>query len=328
MQGPFYAIEREVEPFMKSHPEFRFMVGKESLTRSSRTFYVCLSSASFVAHRDVGTWHEYVVPDRPVKLFLDVDDKKGRDGWDELLQETHRAVRDLIGRECDVRIWEAHTPEKKSAHVVFPYVWFENAASLYEFMQTLHVALRKDDRVDMQVYSRTAYKSLRVPYCSSVGKDNPLVPRGGPPEFDFSRFTESLITQGEVVNAMRIEASIPARVDFAELDEDPDKIAAMSRIAAWIQEFWSVQKLEVKHPLDRRTGRWVWHARPGIWCPIKRRRHARNNCMIRGTMVLFPYLVRMETYCLDADCRQWIENREVDWNAVAFAERSQHQNVG
>lgn len=323
MQGRFHSIGAEVRPFLIAHPEFRLFVGLEKSTSGGRTFFVYTDGRSFVKTEE-GTWHEYVIPDRPVKLYFDVEDKKKREGWDELIQNIHNAVCNALGRTPEMRVWEAHTEFKHSCHVVFPDVWFDGAASLAVFVKSIiHVQLDRDDRVDTQVYSEspTVYKSLRMPYCPSFGKTNVLKPKGGPQEFDTEWFLESLVTQGEIPDeSLLLKYDVPAREGTAfvpDEDTDPRHLQALENIESWIKLYWCIDKVELKQKLDANTGKWLWHVRPGLWCPIKKRRHLKNNTMVRGTLYLDRF-VKLETYCLDEQCRQWIENRDYDWSAIAY----------
>lgn len=325
MRTRLNTIEGGVRPFLVAHPENRFVVGQERAARG-RSFWVYPDARSFVPDfvAEGKTWHEYVVPDRPVKLYFDLDDKRKREGWSELEMAVSNCVTNALGRSPEMRVWEAHTEEKFSAHFVFPDVWFDCAASLSVFVKTIHAQLDRDDRMDVQVYteSATVFKSMRVPYCASYGKTNTLRPRGGPAEFDESWFLESLITHphdGVPDEGQLLRFAVPDAVVARDIqeDEDPVRMLALEKIERFIRVWWSLDKIELKQRLDAETGRWVWHVRPGLWCPIKKRRHLNNNTMIWGRMTC-DSLVTLETFCLDGDCRHWTENRDFDWSAIAF----------
>lgn len=267
-----------------------------------------------------GTYHEYVDPTKPVKLYFDVDDKLKRKEWEELLQRIKSCVASGIGREPEMCIGDANTESKFSTHLIFPDVGFDCAASLSVFVHTVHTQLDKDERIDMQVYteSKSVYKSLRVPYCASYGKTNVLLPRGGPQQFDRTWFLKMLVTH-DVPTDNLISLAIPGRVytpqEFEE-DVDPAHARALGNIERVIRKVWCLSHVDTKQHLNAKTGVWVWHVRPGMWCPIKKRRHAHNNTMIRGTIVGGVY-VKLETFCLDEQCRQWTENRDHDWTTIA-----------
>lgn len=325
MQGRFGSIGGEVGPFLVAHPEHRLFVGLERVAGGGRAFFVFSDGRAFVDEfrRARGTWHEYVIPDRPVKLFFDLDDRKKREGWEELLRSVHNCVANALGREPEMRVWEAHTAAKLSCHLVFPDVWFDCAASLAVFAKDVHARLGRDDRIDTQVYTESpaVFKSLRAPYAASPGRDNHLRPRGGPAEFDADWFVESLVTQGEVPDAsLLLKFEAPPREGSAfvpDEDTDPARLAALARVEAWLRLYLCADKVVLKQKLDAGTGRWLWHVTPGLWCPFKRRRHLKNNTMVRGTMTLDRF-VRLETYCLDEQCCRWVENRDYDWGAIAF----------
>lgn len=318
----FSTIESGVKPFLVAHPEYRFFVGLERQNRA-RTFYVYLDAPSFVSDfaASRGTYHEYVVPASPVKLYFDVDDKRKRDGWEDLLLKIKSCVAGALGRDPEMCVLDASIESKFSAHLVFPDVGFDCATSLSVFARTVHTQLDRDDRVDMQVYTESSlvYKSLRVPYCASYGKTNVLRPRGGPHDFDLAWFLKTLVTHDVPTDV--ISLAVPDRMytpqEFEE-DVDPAHARALSNVERFIRISWCLSHVDTKQRLNAKTGVWVWHVRPGLWCPIKKRRHAHNNTMIRGTLVGGSY-VKLETFCLDEQCRQWTENRDHDWTRIALA---------
>lgn len=289
-----------------------------------RTFYLYPDAPSFIddvrgtIHQN--TWHEYMLPDRPVKMYFDLDDKDKTPGWDDLIERLKGCIVNGLGYTPEFLMEDASSESKHSMHLKCPDAWFDRPASLSVFARTVHTQLDRDKRIDMHVYteSSTACKCLRMMYCPSYGKTNILKPRGGPAEFNVEWFMRSMLTQGECVNPIRL--AIPDRVytphEFEE-DVDPVHARALDNIERVIRTTWCLSHVDSKQRLDARTGVWVWHVRPGLWCPIKKRRHAHNNAMIRGTLVGEAY-VKLETFCLDDECRQWTENRDHDWTRIAF----------
>ncbi len=323
----FSTIDAGVRPFISAHPEFEFFVGLER-QNGSRTFFLYPDAQQFISDmlmNLLACWHEYVFPDRRVKLYFDVDDKRTREGWDELIENIVQCVTNVVGERPRHVEWMGHTPDKLSAHLIFPTVGFPNAAALCAFVKKVHVQLGRDDRIDTQVYteSPTVFKSLRAPYCAKYGRTNALTPKGGPQEFDAAWFLESLVTnirEGAPMTMLNFESPERALSPREDVDEDTDpvRLRALQHIRDVFVQYLCVDKIEVKQKLDARTGRWLWRVTPGMWCPIKKTRHRSNAMMVRGSLY-FNRLAKIESYCLDEKCKQWIETKNMKyWSKVAF----------
>jgi hypothetical protein len=297
------------------------LLGYEKSESGARKYY---TMPSFQALCDVMQtpkpryWHEYAFPDKPLKLFVDVDDKSKREDWDAFLTKLQAHVAEMVEHALPPRVWTAHTPDKLSAHLIWPDVWFDRPATLAAFAKRLYERLERDPRMDLAPYSANdVFKSLRTPYSCKRGKDGyPLLlePHRNP-AFDPALLLESLLTHGEPSRVITGDAPL-MQFPTAKPDAAPHRLQALDRIAAWIQTFWGVRRIATCKPLQE-DGTWVWRLNPGVWCEVQQRKHASNETMLRGKLVA-DALVRVELYCLDPQCCKWVVCNRCKWNKIAF----------
>lgn len=326
----FRSIEAEVRPFLDAHSEYKFFCGLER--GGGRSFYVYRSAEEFLNSVEwhdnfCGAWHEYLHPNRPVRLAFDLDDKQKLEGWTELKDRIRNESVNALGEKARVCIdLVGDTEAKFSSHLVFPNAWMAGATSLARFVRTSRSRLAGDTRVDTQVFSDNpaVFKSIRMPYCRAPGK-GVLIPAGAPAEFDRDAFLGALLTHGDPDPADLVEiadAGGPGRAavtgSVQEQDQDPVRLAGVARIEQFIKKYWAVDRLQIKRGLEKGSGIWIWHATPSVWCAVRCGRHESNNSMIRGQFLDSENRVRLCVMCQDDDCgRTWIEDRTVDWTAVA-----------
>lgn len=308
-----------------------YEIGAASMDGSrggAKTFFLCRDSADFLLlmkRKSKMYWHEYLVPNRPVKLFVDLDDKRMLPGWDDFV----RGVRDNVDALLETKpapphVWTAHTATKYSTHLIWSDVWFDCTATLRAFILDLDERMRRDERLDTSVVSATGYKSMRVPYSSKMHMNNPLVPLDGPCEFNAERMLESMLTVGRLPDSRLLTSVEFPCVEHARrvraigtVDESPIRKEALDRLESWIKRHWGVKKIKATSDLNADTGEWIWYLTPGVWCPRARRMHASNNMYLRGRMSL-DCLVQIETLCLDPGCGGYCVNSEIEWGKMMF----------
>ena len=326
MLGPFDTIKdpiKGVRVAILAHPEMKIMAGFEKCAKRSRRFYLFRDGPSFakaVKNHTHRYFHEYAFPNRPVKVYFDLDDDENLPDWEDFVSRVSSTARELLNapNEEIIRL-NADCPEKQSAHLIFPEKWLDSPASLHSFVCDVKSRIDGDKRLDTQPYSSDpdVLKSIRAPWCTSYRRTNVLLPEGETAlVFNEAVFLKCLVTHGVPSNVSTY--SNPRLVIRAPhtLDTDPVKIKIMRRIEEWIKMFWNVKRVDVSAPLDVVSGGWVWTVHPGIWCPKKRRRHNSNGSMIRGR-ILHDRIVEIETFCFDIDCKKWIKH-EMDWTAIGF----------
>lgn len=136
-------------------------------------------------------WHEIVLPERPCRLYVDIEfyniDFAEAEGRRMLVEaEVARRLDDLgakqplqqqarapsiksLGKQKPLR-FDASVPGKYSVHLVYPDVWFASGRDAGAFMQDVTF-------VDMHYPVRNKPVWFRMPYSEKRGRDNPLLPR-------------------------------------------------------------------------------------------------------------------------------------------------------
>ena len=329
--------------------------GKDDAT-TYRTFFLFRNGDEFIREivEPVGDlkypWHEYVMPGAPVRLYFDIEDQLMRDDLPDLIRRVHECAIALKGEDArEIEVSDASTDDKLSKHVVFPDCWMRDSIELYAIANMIHAHLNRDCRIDMMPYTNTptVFKCLRTLYSPSLKKRKRPAPGNVLPEDPPGYRRGRLVPDGEQsdapLNVEKLKRSLitygaPERIAGRELvpllgdvmpgsfadDEDtnPDRRRGMERVKQWIEKYYGTRLkiMTSRGPeLDRNTGRWTWHASPGVWCPFARARHNSNNCMVRGTFMDESNRVRIDVQCQDADCgKRWVEDRAFNWTVIAF----------
>lgn len=265
-------------------------------------------------------WHEYYLPDKPVRLYMDVDDKQMLPTWDAFIAKLCSKVNELLQAEYTPIVLQNHKPNKFSVHLLWPK-WFETPRHLHAFMTLIKAAVDNDERLDMAVYSKSSKTAgcLRSPYSEKRDSPGALIPAGASPEFDRVKFLESLITYGNTAENMISSEWFPIAPSTRALVHDTNEFRAkaLERLEEWLREFWGVDRVLETQALDVNTGEWIWTMQPGVWCTKARRRHVRNRTMLRGT-IAFDAVASVELMCLDPECKEWIACKEFDWSKIMF----------
>lgn len=278
---------------------------------------------SMLYNRDrLPLWHESIHPDRPCKLFLDID-RKGlsiEKGEIELL-----AIKQEIAARLEKRlgitpapeplILDASTPIKYSVHLIYP-IWFETPRHICEFLHEMPFDI---DRQPYPINDTPTF--MRFAFSKKVGKENYLIPRWRPDVgivFDLEVFCQSTITLWSESDAYKRLLPRPEHIYSLELDvyksvgagsgswgrgnyvtQGPAHDAA-NRILNYIQRMISCDssKIKFKYLKVKENGSWECVATPPLFCHLKGMQHKSNNTYIGSSDSKHVWY-----RCPDANCR-------------------------
>lgn len=147
---------------------------------SSSVFFNDLNSMHTFESR-----HEVIFPDKPVRLFLDLESKnsidieKDTNDMESIIKCIHGQIKEIYGIEqTEVIKLSACGDMLFSFHVVFPDIWFENTHALTCFMKKMQKEIQKTtptELIDMSIYNESAIKQLRLPLFCKNGGIRPLL---------------------------------------------------------------------------------------------------------------------------------------------------------
>lgn len=243
--------------------------------------------------------HEFMRPGFPCRLFMDIDDPKNSRFFDLFVTELERVTKELLLEDFNIsdpsiQYWSAHREGKKSLHVIYENVVFDDFGEMQFWMDKVIKKLGENYRMDDRVYGTTP-RRLRMPYSTTVGLCNPLVPvtRGMTWNESLKRSLVTCIPDG--AHHISLNVSYPSHL---EIEGDANS-AAVNRIREWVQRFYSVKKMCRTKVLD--TNFYVIAINPPLFCPVKNGFHAKQSTF------MFIRLTDMNTaemyfQCADSTC--------------------------
>lgn len=179
----------------------------------------------------VRRYHEYILPNRPCKLFADVDVKGV--SMEEGMRILYQLMDDIASYfeewfeeslEKPLIFSASSFPEKLSIHIIYENTWFETPRAVGRFMESFK------DRVDMNVYCKYGLSSLRMVYNWKVGHEHRIL---------YPEFTSSTEVDVDIIRRSCVSVSVfPLPPDcvilrygedtsfFSVPSEDNDAIAA------------------------------------------------------------------------------------------------------
>ena len=131
------------------------------------------------------TFHEVIMPDAPVRLYVDIEDKtKGVNisKCMELVRKVIEVITNKLMSEFNIpiisqpKILDASVDgEIFSQHLIFSDIWFSNSHTLRAFVETINTEF-PNSFIDTAVYPTSSPRSLRLPFCVKDDGTRMLVP--------------------------------------------------------------------------------------------------------------------------------------------------------
>ncbi len=279
-------------------------------------------------------FHEMIFPNRPCKLYFDLDDKKNEykteEEWNVEMEKIKTATLAKLKRKFNlenVKIseWTAHGSGVRSEHHVYD-VWFENPSQVKKFVKELQLWLGCPKCLDMSPYASShdgSTTSMRMPYCTKFKENRFFVPKGkeNDAEFDLAKFCEGLIcTCSNDPNhpllpfpskIWRYDTSVDKEVQLTGDERvntiidltHPEMIEGLDRMVAWFERLYKHNKrVIIQKPVDPVTGKFELLFDPGIYCRRKDGVHDNNKTYLHGGF-RSKYDIYAYTVCADASCR-------------------------
>ncbi len=195
--------------------------------------------------------HEILRPGYPCRLFMDIDDPKNTPEFSNFVtnleQITKRFIKEDFGIDDPQPFYlKAHRPEKQSLHIIYENVIFGGFEMLQPFMEKVSDAVKRDQRLDLHVYSKETCRRLRIAFSSSWGKKNPLIPINDseciPSKEVLLRTLLTINTNNTIVKAPALYRAVST--DIENLHDD-----ALERIFDWLKQMYNIpqSKIYKKH---------------------------------------------------------------------------------
>ena len=316
MQSSHYKQLSGATDDLAEKPTGYIVVSKQIKEQGARWFYVYHATTFIGLVRETPVharyFHEHIVPNRPVKLYFDIEDETGVTTVSEFMHivdnfvnATDKFISNFIQkpiRPCVVSC--ANRENHHSVHLTFD-ISFPDVTHMLCFKDKLMNENIYMPFIDEQVYSVSGVKSLRTMYSNKMinqfatSRQFCCMPLGQPEDdlsFDADLFSRSLITyidkdchmvsfdQSEL--ACRMTLKYGARI----IVKPPEEL--YSKIEAWLDN-----TIKCKHKLvssDEHEFCLLVH--PSFYCPVIGNTHTSN-----GSHLFFKHYgdyVDMTIYCL------------------------------
>jgi hypothetical protein len=296
------------------------LVSKQVREQGKRHFYVYPSNLFISIARDMPVsaryFHEHIIPDRPVKLFFDIEDKSGVISAGEFMhlidvfmQTTDNFIVNFIQnpiRPCVISC--ANREGHHSVHLTFD-VSFPNMTHMMFFKSKLMNETFNMPFIDEQMYSLSGVKSLRTMYSNKMISQlssqrqfclMPLNQSVDDVSFDSDLFARSLITNVDsscpVVSFRQEELTVNMSLNYGT----KVKVKPPEELYLKVQN-WLDNTIKCTHKLvSSSEHEFCLLVHPSFYCPIIGRTHTSN-----GSHLFFKHydkFVDMTIYCLGCNC--------------------------
>ncbi len=126
-------------------------------------------------------YYENYELNEPIKLFIDIDYESKMAAFhsitlDKLLERSLKLLKEKLkdygyDENLEYIILKADSPNKLSAHIIFPTVIFKSIDVMKSFMSELDEVKREECSIDLNVYRVGCFRML---HCSKINKNNKL----------------------------------------------------------------------------------------------------------------------------------------------------------
>jgi len=221
-ESPNQALTRakwdEWKSLQQSSDEPHCFVGKEvRYADGSGSYYMpeIYTLAKFRKHMEHPltdrTHHEYISPEDPCRLYVDIENRKETLCTDPIACE--RTLKRII--ELLAKFYQEHFgkelldkpmildatryPEKFSIHLIFSNTWFRTPMHCKRLAEAVQECAMEEDfgviQIDLGCYWASAPRPFRLPYNWKLGdKSRYFVPRGHSPEFSWDLFLQCCVS--------------------------------------------------------------------------------------------------------------------------------------
>lgn len=254
-------------------------------------------------------WHEVILPDQPVRPYIDCEeyDIKDYSVPQAKLENVIRAIEERFQAEYQRPIGRhrwiegSRLPHKFSVHVVWPDRRFATAGDWQRFITPLAHELNLGSFLDLKVYSSTAIKNMRLPYCMKPDEpDSMLVPRGAPRRLeDWELFLSCCISVCIApcppdAELLRYGESIPSQPRQQYTGE-------LKRLMEYIQCAYGDYKVTSPVTKHGKNG-WRFYIAPSLFCERKYRTHGQGFHKSNRMYIGSDDGVHVYFFCLDQEC--------------------------
>lgn len=103
-------------------------------------------------------FYEILLPNKPRKIYFDIDLEINEINREELIKEVKNAIFKLINKETTILIFTSHTDEKSSFHIILPHYHVANEIAAANFYEKV---LEQVDNKYHPFIDRTVYKNVQ-----------------------------------------------------------------------------------------------------------------------------------------------------------------------
>ena len=159
----FSYTKNECLEYLKSHPDLKLFGEDYDNQKSKRFLAIDEETIYFFSSTRKFFLYEYLNYQK-IKLFMDIDiydhqvpkDRNSKEYFDEILKESINMVNIQL-QKYDVYnpayiILHSNKIDKKSAHIIFPDIIFQNHVHLRFFFMQFEIESVKNNHIDMSVY--------------------------------------------------------------------------------------------------------------------------------------------------------------------------------
>lgn len=266
--------------------------------------------------------HEIILHYEPACQFIDFEIKLptiSRAECEQILQDALRDIRELMEVEYQIKgaaeivLESTRMPEKFSAHVIWPDVWFATPGDIGRFLQPITQKYHRDGHyyVDPSLYRDHALAQMRTAY--SWKCDAPtriLEPRVGPLNFQWAFFKRCCVST-TITRPDFMKAGLPPPLTGRYLTKgkrqafqrSPGSTVDAARAYAHAErvlEYLSICYGTFAAPriVIKESGGWEAHLPAGLYCALRGGAHSINTMYAHSDDLRRVYFV-----CTDPKCK-------------------------